>query len=174
MSPAMSIGPGRCGPLRVQRNPERAENHVGFDPPAPRRCEVRRSTEHLRASGLPRTQIPQSTCREYHDEATDNAERDEGPDEKETPGRPGHGRSEPVVSVDDGHAQRSEPAEEHDDVTGSSIGEQQCSACQEEQEGHYDEEEPRPSPVEPEDDVAADVKWQEYDREQGCDGECVG
>ena len=39
---------------------------------------------------------------------------------------------------------------------------------------HHHEDEPRPSPVEPEGDVAADVKWQEYDREQGCDGQCVG
>jgi len=126
------------------------------------------------ASRLPQTQIPQSTCRKYDDEATDDAERDEGPDEKDTPGRPGHRRSEPVVPVDDGHAQRGEPAEEHDDVTGSPLGEQQCPARQEEQEGHHDEEEPRPSLVEPEDDVAADVKWQENYREQGCDGECVG
>ncbi|MDT4966063.1 MAG: hypothetical protein QOJ64_800, partial [Acidobacteriota bacterium] len=27
---------------------------------------------------------------------------------------------------------------------------------------------------EPEGDVAADVKWQEYDREQRCDGQSVG
>jgi hypothetical protein len=58
-------------------------------------------------------------------------------------------------------------------VPQSALGEQQCSARHDEQDGHHDEDEPRPSPVEPEDDVAADVKWQEYDREQGCDGQCV-
>src|SRR6185369_2310185 len=113
-------------------------------------------------------------CREYHGEATGDAERHEGPDEKEAPGRRGDRGSEPVVSMDDGHAQRCEPAEEHDDVPRSPLGEQQRSARHEEQDGHHDEYEPRPSPVEPEDDVAADVKWQEYDREQRCDGQCVG
>jgi hypothetical protein len=44
------------------------------------------------------------------------------------------------------------------------LGEQQCSARHDEQDGHHDEEEPRPAPIQPEGDVAADVKWQEYDR----------
>src|SRR5206468_5819321 len=56
----------------------------------------------------------------------------------------------------------------------SPLGEQQCSTRHDEQNRHQDEDEPRPSPVEPEGDVTADVKWQEYDREQGCDGQCVG
>src|SRR5438067_5678787 len=73
------------------------------------------ATPYDRASGFPRTQVPQSACREYHGEATGDAERHEGPDEKEAPGRLGDRRSEPVVSVDDWHAQRHEPAEEHDD-----------------------------------------------------------
>jgi hypothetical protein len=59
-------------------------------------------------------------------------------------------------------------------ATARPLGEQQCSARHEEQNGHQDEDKPRPSLVEPEGDVAADVKWQEYDREQGCDGQCVG
>ena len=118
--------------------------------------------------------MPQSACREYHGERTGDAERHERPDEKETPGRLGDRRGEPIVSVNDGHAQRRQPAEEHDDVSGYPLGEQQCSAGHDEQHRQRDEDEARPSPIEPEGDVAADVKWQEYDRNQGCDRQRAG
>lgn len=59
-------------------------------------------------------------------------------------------------------------------MSRSPLAEDQGSARHDEQDGHYDEDNPGPSSVQPEGNVAPDVKWQEYDREQGYDGECIG
>ena len=106
------------------------------------------------------TELKHSARREYDAEPSGDAERHECPNEKDTAWRLGDRRSEPVVSVDDGHRQRHEPAEEHDDVPRYPLGEQQRSARDEEQNGHGGEDDQGPARVEPEGNVAADVKWQ--------------
>src|SRR6185436_2049334 len=111
----------------------------------------------------PRTHTPQSACREYHGESSGHGERHQRPDEKEASGRPGNGRSESIVPVNNWHGERDEPAEEHDDVPRSPLGEQQRSACHEEHYRRRDEDHPRPALIQPEGHVAGDVKWQEYD-----------
>src|SRR3954471_19171571 len=58
-------------------------------------------------------------------------------------------------------------------MPGYPVGKQQGSARHKKEDGHDDEDDPGPSLVETERDVAADVKRQKNDREQGCYGQCV-
>lgn len=112
--------------------------------------------------------------REYNGEAARYAERDERPDKNNSTGRPRDCRREPVVPVDERHGQRGEPAKEHDDVSGSPIGEQQGSTRDEEEDRDHHDCETGPAAVKPEDDITSDVKRQEDDREQGYNSQGVG
>src|SRR6266852_9074027 len=81
---------------------------------------------HVRVVGLPwlaPSQTPQSARREDEGEAPEPAERPECPDEEEAAGGIGDLDVMCPPHVDDGHACREQPDEQHDDVPRSPFGE---------------------------------------------------
>src|SRR6267378_3450294 len=69
------------------------------------------------------SQTPKSAGREDEGEAPERAERPECPDEEEAAGGPGDLAVMCPPHVDDGHACREQPDEQHDDVPRSPFGE---------------------------------------------------
>src|SRR5437879_7783988 len=91
---------------------------------------LRRATglSQVRVVGLPwlaPSQTPQSARREDEGEAPEPAERPECPDEEEAAGGLGDLAVMCPPHVDDGHACREQPDEQHDDVPRSPFGEHQ-------------------------------------------------
>src|SRR5438067_11890063 len=88
---------------------------------------VRRATQLTLSSPfsswLSPSQTPQSARREDESEAPEPAERPECPDEKEAAGGLGDLAVVCPPHVDDGHACREQPDEQHDDVPRSPFGE---------------------------------------------------
>jgi hypothetical protein len=83
------------------------------------------STRVVGLPGLAPSQTPQSARREDEGEAPEPAERPECPDEEEAAGGLGDLAVMCPPHVDDGHACREQPNEQHDDVPRSPFGEHQ-------------------------------------------------
>src|SRR6266403_5359190 len=93
---------------------------------------------HVRVVGLPGlapSQTPQSARREDEGEAPEPAERPECPDEEEAAGGLGDLAVMCPPHVDDGHACREQPDEQHDDVPRSPFGEHQRPVQQHHENG---------------------------------------
>src|SRR5207302_4824846 len=92
----------------------------------------------VRVVGLPwlgPSQTPQSARREDEGEAPEPAERPECPDEEEAAGGLGDLAVMCPPHVDDGHACREQPDEQHDDVPRSPFGEHQRPVQQHHENG---------------------------------------
>src|SRR5437660_12374339 len=85
--------------------------------------------------GLAPSQTPQSARREDEGEAPEPAERPECPDEEEAAGGLGDLAVMCPPHVDDGHACREQPDEQHDDVSRSPFGEHQRPVQQHHENG---------------------------------------
>ncbi len=81
-------------------------------------------------------QAPQSAHREDDGEGCGHADREERPDEEETPAAGGPEADSPPSHVDDGDAQQQERRDEDDDIPRSPFGEHERSVPPDDADDH--------------------------------------